>query len=57
MEACKNESSGTWHLLGRRGCGASPGGETLEGSWALLRDQIERDEGSQCGNCQWPPAR
>lgn len=54
MRAVKNAQSGTWHLLGTRGCGAEPDGESVEGNWAVIRDRVERDEGGRCENCRWP---
>jgi hypothetical protein len=56
MRAARTPSSATWHLLGDRGCGASPDGEAIEGSWAAVRDRVDRDEGSRCANCRWPPS-
>jgi len=55
MKAVKNENSSTWHLIGDRGCGAEPEGETVGGSWAEIRDTVERDDGSRCTRCRWPP--
>jgi hypothetical protein len=57
MHAAQTESSGTWHLVGSRGCGADPDGETIEGPWATIRDHVDRSEGSRCSRCNWPPAR
>ena len=54
MKAVRNDNSGTWHLLGRRGCGAGPNGKTVEGTWAKVRDTVDRDSGKRCGNCNWP---
>ena len=54
MEAIKNGQSGTWHLVGARGCGAEPDGEVVEGTWAQIRDRVGRDSGERCGNCNWP---
>ena len=54
MEAVQNEGTGTWHLLGARGCGAVPSGERIEGTWAEIRDRVDRDAGDRCGNCNWP---
>jgi len=54
MKAVKNERSGTWHLVGSRGCGAEPDGEVVDGPWAEIRDRVERDEGSPCSRCRWP---
>ena len=53
MKAVKNARSGTWHLVGSRGCGAEPDGEVVEGSWAVIRDRVER-EGGWCKQCRWP---
>jgi len=59
VQAVKNERSGTWHLLGSRGCGVDPSGdaygEVVEGSWAEIRDEVSRDEGEPCSRCRWPP--
>lgn len=57
MRATKNEATGTWHLLGSRGCGASPDGEPVEGTWAVIRDTVTRDDASRCANCNWPTGR
>ncbi len=54
MKAVQNEHTDTWHLLGARGCGARPDGETVDASWAKIRDRVERDSGSRCRNCNWP---
>jgi len=54
MRAVRNESSGTWHLIGTRGCGTRPDGETIEAQWSKIRDRVERGEGTQCKNCNWP---
>jgi hypothetical protein len=54
VRASQNEGTGTWHLLGARGCGADPDGETVEGTWAEIRDRVDRDEGTRCRNCRWP---
>jgi hypothetical protein len=54
MEAVRNEQTGTWHLLGVRGCGADPAGETVDGTWAEIRDRVDRDTGDRCRNCNWP---
>jgi len=54
MRAVKNGRSGTWHLVGARGCGAEPDDEAIEGSWAQIRDRVDRDSGDRCGNCNWP---
>ncbi len=56
MRAVQNEGTGTWHLIGARGCGAEPDGETAEGNWAVIRDTVDRDAGDQCSNCNWPRA-
>lgn len=59
MEAVRNERSGVWHLLGSRGCGVDPAGdpygEIVSGSWAEIRDRVDRDPGERCGRCRWPP--
>jgi hypothetical protein len=55
MNAIKNEQTGTWHLIGTRGCGANPGGERIEGPWAEIRSRVARDTGTRCRNCSWPP--
>jgi len=57
MHAAQTESSGIWHLVGSRGCGADPDGATIEGTWATLRDHIDRSEGDRCTRCNWPPNR
>lgn len=54
MEVVRNDATGTWHLLGARGCGAEPDGERVEGNWAVVRDSVDRDSGDRCGNCRWP---
>lgn len=54
MEAVRNADSATWHLIGTRGCGAKPDGETVEGTWAEVRDRVDRDSGTRCRNCNWP---
>jgi hypothetical protein len=54
MKAVRNEASDTWHLLGARGCGASPDGQVLDARWSEIRDRVERDTGTKCGNCNWP---
>lgn len=54
MRAARNETTETWHLLGARGCGAEPAGERIEGSWAEIRDRVERGVATPCGNCRWP---
>jgi hypothetical protein len=54
MKAALNEESGTWHLLGTRGCGVTPEGKTVDATWSKIRDQVERGAGDRCGNCNWP---
>ncbi|WP_164471529.1 hypothetical protein [Halosimplex salinum] len=54
MEAVHNEETGTWHLIGVRGCGAEPDGDTVDGTWAEIRDRVERDSDDPCENCNWP---
>lgn len=54
MEARQTEGTGTWHLLGSRGCGATPEGEAVSGTWAEIRDRVDRDAGDRCRNCRWP---
>jgi hypothetical protein len=54
MKAVLNEESGTWHLLGTRGCGVTPEGKTVDATWSKIRDQVERGAGDRCGNCNWP---
>ncbi|MEF8781641.1 MAG: hypothetical protein V5A39_01860 [Haloarculaceae archaeon] len=54
MIAIKNADTGTWHLLGARGCGAEPDGETVEAGWSKIRDRVDRDGGDRCSNCNWP---
>lgn len=56
MEAIRNDQSGSWHLVGSRGCGAEPDGETVEGNWAKVRDRVDRDAGGLCSRCNWPRA-
>ena len=60
MRYVRNERTGVWHLLGSRGCGVDPRGEAYgevrEGSWAEVRDTVDRDEeGGRCSRCRWPP--
>jgi len=55
MKAVQNEKTGTWHLVGTRGCGTESGGETVEGTWAAIRDRVDRSDGDRCRNCNWPP--
>lgn len=57
MEAVQNENTRTWHLVGSRGCGADPAGERIEGSWAEIRDRVDRDAGKRCSHCRWPRGR
>ncbi|MEF8776336.1 MAG: hypothetical protein V5A43_07515 [Haloarculaceae archaeon] len=54
MQAVKNKTSGVWHLIGSRGCGRDPAGETVEGTWAEIRDRVDRDAGDRCSTCRWP---
>ncbi len=54
MKAVLNERSETWHLVGNRGCGAEPDGLRIEGSWAEIRDEVERSAGTPCSHCRWP---
>lgn len=54
MKAMQNERTGTWHLVGARGCGAEPEGDVVEGAWAEIRDRVERDGSNRCSNCRWP---
>jgi len=54
MEVVKNGSSGVWHLVGSRGCGAEPDGERIDDSWAMVRDRVDRDDGTRCSKCRWP---
>lgn len=54
MKAVLNEETGTWHLLGARGCGVTPDGDTVDATWSKIRDRVERDTGNRCGNCNWP---
>jgi len=54
MKTIRNEQSGTWHLIGARGCGTEPDGETVEGNWAEVRDRVGRDSGDRCSRCNWP---
>jgi hypothetical protein len=55
MNAVKNETTDTWHLIGNRGCGAEPDGERATGNWATIRDRVDRDSATRCQNCSWPP--
>lgn len=59
MDAVRNAETDTWHLLGSRGCGVDPEGDSydpiLEGSWAEIRDTVDRSSGSRCRRCRWPP--
>jgi len=57
MQAAKNGTTGTWHLIGTRGCGANPDGDAIEDTWAMIRDQVDRDAGTRCSNCNWPRDR
>jgi hypothetical protein len=54
MLAVQNKETGTWHLVGARGCGEKPDGETVEATWSKIRDRVERDAGTRCSNCNWP---
>lgn len=54
MQVARTEASDTWHLLGARGCGASPDGEQIEARWPKIRDRVERSSGTKCANCTWP---
>lgn len=54
MEAVQNEQSGVWHLGGTRGCGERPEGDKVKGSWAEVRDRVDRDAGNRCEKCNWP---
>jgi hypothetical protein len=54
VKAVRNENTGTWHLIGARGCGADPGGTIVTGNWAEVRDRVDRDAGDRCGRCNWP---
>ena len=61
MRYVLNERTGVWHLLGSRGCGVDPDGdaygEVREGTWAAVRDDVDRDEaGARCSRCRWPPS-
>ena len=57
MQAVKTETTGIWNLVGPRGCGAAPDGESVEDTWAMIRDRVDRDPGKRCSNCNWPPDR
>lgn len=46
--AVQNEKAGTYHLVGTRGCGAEPDGESVQWSWAVVRDTDESDHGDRC---------
>lgn len=54
MEAVQHPDSETWHLVGSRGCGVEPDGASVDGSWAEIRDRVDRDSGDRCSNCRWP---
>lgn len=54
MKAVRNDDTGTWHLLGARGCGAKPDGDTVDARWSKIRDRVDRDSGQRCKNCNWP---
>jgi hypothetical protein len=54
MQASRNERTATWHLIGARGCGADPDGDTISGTWAEIRDVVVRSEATRCHNCNWP---
>jgi hypothetical protein len=54
MIAVRNEETGTWHLLGARGCGADPDGERVDAGWPKVRDRVDRNAGTRCSNCNWP---
>ena len=54
MQAAHNDETGTWHLLGARGCGVDPEGQHLDARWSEIRDRVERGEGTPCRNCNWP---
>lgn len=59
MEAVRNERTGMWHLIGARGCGVDPAGDAyggvVDGTWAEIRDTVDRDPGERCSRCRWPP--
>lgn len=59
MEAVRNDRTGTWHLIGSRGCDVDPSGaaygDVVDGNWAEIRDRVDRDEGDRCRRCRWPP--
>lgn len=59
MEAVRNTETEVWHLLGSRGCGVDAGGDAygdvVDGSWAVIRDTVDRDAGTRCRRCRWPP--
>jgi hypothetical protein len=54
MKAAQTPASGTWHIIGSRGCGTEPDGDTVEGTWAEIRDRVDRDAGDRCSHCRWP---
>lgn len=54
MKAVRNDETGTWHLIGVRGCGARPDGQTVDARWSKIRDRVDRDSGTRCKNCNWP---
>lgn len=59
MEAVENERTDVWHLIGSRSCGVDPDGAAfgpvLEGSWAVIRDEVDRSTSTRCQRCRWPP--
>lgn len=59
MRAVQHVDSAIWHLLGARGCGVDPAGRQygapIDGTWAEIRDHVDRDAGERCRNCRWPP--
>jgi hypothetical protein len=59
MEAVRNDETGVWHLLGSRGCGVDGDGDAygkvVDGNWAVIRDTVDRNEGTRCRRCRWPP--
>jgi len=54
MDAQRNDDTGTWHLVGTRGCGVDPDGRHVSGSWAEIRDAVARGDGDRCSHCDWP---
>lgn len=54
MEVVQNDRTGTWHLVGSRGCWVEPNGETVEEDWAAIQDYVDDSAGDRCSRCNWP---